>query len=358
MWPLSHSIAIVLVLFTAWGVLFFFVTSIIALTYPQSPFRTPSTVICERALQFLSHKFPLCSRFQNDTNAHLFNTPRKHILDARAMTWIMENSVDESAIQSASLSITTLSPRYASEGVLPGTIIRLLIAADIAAGQSAEAKFTGGGLATDIVSTRLRALYHVLRPIVLDSGRWDDLKKNVAFQTEVTPCLRALKSRNLNSESSNLLWMIRFCVVNTHESQDKLMESMGERLEAIDVSDAALHSSSLETLVQHAALLVHVYGVEIKEIDSPAYCVFFEMDRILWAYSLSSSSPPIAVLNYIALIMIHGDKSVSPDMLNRIFFLEEMCVVTSNLIFQLRPNLCLLLAMAYAKICSFYFGVR
>ena len=336
MWPLSHFIAFVLAFLFALGVLFFFATSIIALTFPQSPFRTPSTVVCERAFQFLSQKFSLLSWLKKHTNPHLFDT-KNYILDAQAMIWIMENAVDYHAIQTASLSVITLPPQVASEGALqqnvPGAIIRLLMVADTTARQSAQAKLTHS-VATDIVSAPLRALYHALRPLVLDSGRWGELKKNQTFQNEVAQCLDSLTSLNLNSDSSNLLWMIRFCVGAGDESPSQLMKSMQQRLEEIDMSDTTLLSSSLESLIQHAALLIHVcdYGTELMDPSSPAYGILFEMDRVLWACA-RSSSPPITVLHYIALTMIQENHDVPRYEIKQFLISEKTFVVPSLLVF-------------------------
>ena len=332
LWPLSHLIAIVLVFFVAFGVLFFFMTSIIALTYPHSPFRTPTTAVCERAFQYLSQKCPLLSHLQNSA-PHLLDAISRN--DAQAMVWIMENDVDENAIQSASLSVITLPPRCASEGALqhdvPGAIIRLLMVAATAARYSAEAKLTRNNAVTDVVSVTLRALYHVLRPIVLDSRGWVELKGNRSFQEAVAPHLRALKSLNLNSESSNLLWMIQFCIGNAYESPDQLMTSMMEKLSLLSDATFKLDSLSLETLVQHAALLVIVYGINIKNRESPSYGIYYQLDRILWTYALSSSRPPITVLNSIALTMIHGHEKVDvpTDVSEQILFSEQTFVVPS-----------------------------
>jgi hypothetical protein len=343
---LSHFIAIVLVFFCAFGVLFFSMTSIIALTYPHSPFRTPSTAVCEYAFQFLSQKYPLVSQLKNSLAGPHWPlldplsraTINNHVLNAQAMTWIMVNHVDETAIQSASLSVITLPSEYALAGVLslhddvPGAIICLLTVADFTARYSAEAKLTHNDAATDVVSVTLRALYHGLYPIVLNARYWDDLKRNEAFQTHVTWHLRALKSLNLNSE----------------------------KLRVIVMSDASfkLHSSSLETLVQHVALLVYVHRADIRDPDSPSYGIFFELDQILWTYAHSSSCPPITVLNSIVIAMIHGNKDMPRDVSDRVWFSEEMFIVSSHSILQLVPNLYLSLGIPYAKIYSFSFRVR
>ncbi|KAL0945552.1 hypothetical protein HGRIS_014713 [Hohenbuehelia grisea] len=326
LWAFNLIVAGVVFGFALVGALLHLVTSMIAALSPHSPFQTSFTLIFERFIQILSRHFPTYPFLQPYTTPSFLERDN-FVLDAQAIFWVMKKTADETSIRIASLASLAIPGRVVSRVFLRDDIqkgvSRLLSVAHTSAlacraklgfdPSRVENNIVMDRSAIDIANAPLRAIYHALVPIVHDAHRWALLKVDKQFHTGCLDLCSRISSLIPSPETEDLLWMIQFCIGALQDSSpDALMQSMDARLDRIEfqTGDQDSKMQTLETLVEHAALLIHVLSIDVNRPNSPGFSVRLHMARLLsWSTSSSELPPSISLWNAIAVATIPGSRT-------------------------------------------------